>query len=160
MGDKERESEDAETPPAIGYNGPRKRFLKESLGKEVNGLHWFVAVCEDRDEMLDLAATTLDQDDRELWIDMYNRAKVAWSCKSCIGTPTLEIALYGFVECNFCSHWFHIKCCQNITDCQLYTDTPGDHLHNYVCSSCHNGFAIVTTQTAESGLAVTQLPHV
>ena len=53
-----------------GYNGPRKRFLKESLSREVNEFHWFVFVCEDRNDLLDDVIDTLNMEERELWIDM------------------------------------------------------------------------------------------
>ena len=76
-----------------------------------------------------------------------------WSCKACICKPTLAGALSGFIECSVCSHWFHLKCCKNISSdniSKFYTTSSStDLLQSYVCSTCQADY--VTTNTAESG---------
>ena len=52
-----------------GYNGPRRRFLRESLEKDESELHWFEAVCEDQNELIDEAVEIFNAEERELWIE-------------------------------------------------------------------------------------------
>ena len=43
--------------------------MRESLEKEESELHWFVAVCEDQNELIDEAVEIFNAEERELWIE-------------------------------------------------------------------------------------------
>ena len=43
--------------------------MRESLEKDESELHWFEAVCEDQNELIDEAVQIFNAEERELWIE-------------------------------------------------------------------------------------------
>ena len=126
--------------------------MKQALSEDVNRLPWFLMAADDKEEFLEQSIQHFPLEERESLIDIYNRAQSAWTCKSCADSKRTEVvdkAMFGFVECSICYHWYHIKCCRNIDENDyINMSKPEDELiRTYVCETC-SSFTVVRNASA------------
>ena len=126
----------------LGRNSVRFNLLKEALHKDVHEHCWIIILSQIDKNVLALA--NFAETEREILMQKMVNAKSMWACAKC-ETYTTSLILGGYVECHVCNSWFHILCCNNLTN-ENGEDLNAEFDEDfYLCDNCSN-LVIIDTQ--------------
>ena len=112
------------------------------MHKEVHEHCWIIILSQIEKNVLALANFT--ETEREILMQKMVNAKSMWACAKC-DTYTTSLILGGYVECHVCNSWFHILCCNNLTN-ENGEDLNAEFDEDfYLCDNCSN-LVIIDTQ--------------
>ena len=123
----------------LGRNTPKLNLLKQTLSAEISEFCWCVLISEDVSNILEIIAKEMTVEDREEILGKMIIARSIWACKKC-DSYSIDSILGGYLECTFCTHWFHAKCVDP-------TESVQGGL--FVCESC----VALKDQSAEAVLS-------
>ena len=139
---KKRNKDCGQSRKILGRHSVRLNLLKEALHKEVHEHCWITILSEIEKNVLALAS--FSETEREILMQKMVNAKSMWACAKCDSYQS-SLILGGYVECHVCNSWFHILCCNNLTN------ESGEDLNVefdeefYLCDNCSN-LVIIDTQ--------------
>ena len=113
-------------PRALGSKATLTNLLREAVEASPGDFSWSVLVCQDVTEVLALIASHLSPEQSDTALSKLILARSIWTCMAC-QTYEVDLVLAGYLECTFCTHWYHCKCVEKM--CQTVV-TP------FVCHSC------------------------
>ena len=117
----------------LGRNSVRYNLLKEALHKDIHSHCWVILLSEM--ETNELALANFGENEREILMQKMVNARSMWSCGKC-DSYQISLILGGYAECHVCNRWFHILCCNNLTN------EHGEDLRVefdedlYICDNC------------------------
>ena len=124
----------------LGRNSVRYNLLKEALNKEIHDHCWIIILSEI--ELNILALANFSETERETLMQKMVNAKSMWACAKCDLYQT-SLILGGYVECHVCNSWYHVLCCNNLTNKNgVEVEFDEDF---YLCDNCSN-LVIIDTQ--------------
>ena len=89
-----------------------------------------------------LALANFSETERETLMQKMVNAKSMWACGKCDLYQT-SLILGGYVECHVCNSWYHVLCCNNLTNKNgVEVEFDEDF---YLCDNCSN-LVIIDTQ--------------
>ena len=139
---KKKNQDSDQNRKILGRHSVRINLLKEALHKEVHEHSWIIILSQIEKNVLALA--NFSETEREVLMKKMVKAKSLWSCAKC-DTYQTSLILGGYVECHVCNSWFHILCCNNLTNENgedLNVEFDEDF---YLCDNCSN-LVIIDTQ--------------
>ena len=139
---KKKYKDSGKSRKILGRHSVRFNLLNEALHKEVHEHCWIILLSEIERNVLALA--NFSETEREILMQKMVNAKSMWACAKCDSYQT-SLILGGYVECHVCNSWFHILCCNNLTNENgedLNVEFDEDF---YLCDNCSN-LVIIDTQ--------------